>query len=125
MKLKNEQFSQKFQQVFKNEKDEILQAAEETIKTLTEMLESKKSQLVVKERQIEKMRQEQLEQKEAHTLRVMDLENQVYNKGTSTLAKLHEYVEGHVGGAERAGLLDERAQAQQRAKESYHELTKA
>ena len=66
MKLKNEQFSQKFQQVFKNEKDEILQAAEETIKTLTEMLESKKSQLVVKDRQIEKMRQEQLEQKEAH-----------------------------------------------------------
>lgn len=118
MKLKNEQFSQKFQQVFKNEKDEILQAAEETIKTLTEMLESKKSQLVVKDRQIEKMRQEQLEQKEAHTLRVMELENQVYNKGTSTLAKLHEYVEGHVGGAERAGLLDERAQAQQRAKES-------
>ena len=64
------------------------------------------------------MGEDQLEQKEAHTLRVMDLENQVYNKGTSTLAKLHEYVEGHVGGAERTGLLDERAQAQQRAKES-------
>lgn len=98
--------------MFKNEKDEILQAAEETIKTLTEMLETKKSQIGTKERQIEKLRKEMLQQKEAHTIRVMELENQAYSKGTSTLAKLHEYVEGHVGGGERAGLLNERATAQ-------------
>ena len=89
-----------------------MEAAQETIKTLTEMLEHKKTQLGIKERQIEKLREEMLQQREAHAMKVMSLENDVHNKGTSTLAKLHEYVEGHVGGGERAGLLDERAQAQ-------------
>ncbi len=39
------------------EKEEILEAAQETIRTLNEMLEHKKKQLQTKERQIEKLRE--------------------------------------------------------------------
>lgn len=56
-----DQYALKFQQVSRSEKEEILEAAQETIKTLNEMLEHKKSQLGIKERQIEKLRDELLQ----------------------------------------------------------------
>ena len=42
MKQNIDQYAHQFQQVSQNEKEEILEAAQETIKTLNEMLEHKK-----------------------------------------------------------------------------------
>lgn len=55
----------------------------------------------------------------------MALNNEVYDTGSSTLAKLHQYVDNQVSGNERAGLQDERAQFQRQVKASEYELSKA
>ena len=56
-----------------NEKEEILEAAQETIKTLNEMLDHKKQQLQTKERQIDKLRNELLEHKQQHAEKIRAL----------------------------------------------------
>ena len=49
----------------------------------------------------------------------------MYDKGSSTLAKLHDYVDKHASGGDRPGLLDEATQLQRQAKASEVELNKA
>jgi len=53
----------KIEKLNRDEKEEIYEAAQQTIKTLNEMLEHKKSQLSSKEQQIEKLRDDTLQQR--------------------------------------------------------------
>lgn len=102
-----------------------MEAAQETIKTLNEMLDHKKKQLGIKERQIEKLRDELLQQRQAHADKVRSLHNEVYDKGSSTLARLHDYVDKHATGADRPGLLDEADNFKRQVKAGEIEMQKA
>lgn len=102
-----------------------MEAAQETIKTLNEMLDHKKKQLATKERQIEKLRDELLQQRQRSADEVRALRDEAYAKGSSTLAKLHDYVDQHATGAGRPGLLDEADNFKRQARAGELELQKA
>lgn len=67
-------------------------AAYQTIKTLNEMLEQKKTQVRNKEEQIDRLRQQMAEQRELHAEQYMKLQGEVTATGKSTLANLHRMV---------------------------------
>jgi len=82
----------KFQAVHEQENKEMADAAYQTIKTLNEMLEQKKTQVRSKEEQIERLRQQLAEQRELHAEQCMKLQAEVTATGKSTLANLHRLV---------------------------------
>lgn len=53
------------------------------------------------------------------------MQNDLYDKGSSTLAKLHDFVDRQASGGERPGLLDERHRFQQQCDAAHLELKKA
>jgi uncharacterized coiled-coil protein SlyX len=67
-------------------------AAYQTIKTLNEMLDQKKTQLRRKEEQIDRLRVEMAEERERHASEYMKLQSEVTATGKSTLANLHSLV---------------------------------
>jgi len=82
----------KFQAVHDQENKEMADAAYQTIKTLNEMLEQKKTQVRSKEEQIEKLRQQLADQREHAAAEQMKLQAEVTATGKSTLASLHRMV---------------------------------
>lgn len=125
MKANIDQYAHQFHQVSQSEKEEILEAAQETIRTLNEMLQHKKQQMQTKERQIEKLREQLLDEKQKNADKVRALQNDLYDKGSSTLAKLHDFVDKQATGADRTGLLDEQRRFKSQNDAANLELKKA
>ena len=89
------------------------------------MLEHKKQQMQTKERQIEKLREQLLDEKQKNADKVRALQNDLYDKGSSTLAKLHDFVDKQATGADRTGLLDEQRRFKSQSDAANLELKKA
>lgn len=67
-------------------------AAYQTIKTLREMLEQKKTQVRSKEEQIDRLRTQLAEERERHAEQYSKLQAEVTATGKSTLANLHAMI---------------------------------
>jgi hypothetical protein len=80
------------QAVHDQESKEMADAAYQTIKTLREMLEQKKTQVRSKEDQIDRLRQQMAEDRERHAEQYTRLQSEVTATGKSTLASLHAMV---------------------------------
>ena len=88
-----EQERVKFQAAHDQESKEMADAAYQTIKTLREMLEQKKTQVRSKEEQIDRLREQLAEERERHAEQFSKLQAEVTATGKSTLASLHAMVQ--------------------------------
>jgi len=82
----------KFSALHEQENKEMADAAYQTIKTLREMLEQKKTQVRSKEDMIDKLRQQMADERERHAEEVSKLTSEQTAAGRDALASLQAYV---------------------------------
>ena len=97
--IKNLRFKQN--QVHEKEFREMADGAQQTIKTMQEMIQQKNEYIRKKEDHITNLRDQMLQQAERDALSINQLREQLSITGSTTLNKMHQIVSKHGGQEEK------------------------